>query len=822
MARQKSQYFNRIISKFPLLLIITKIKKNGIRNTLTNIKGYYSIKRNHLFNSEYYLKNNPDVKRSRINPLIHYINHGYTEGRNPNPEFDNEYYLKKYKDVRYSKLNPLVHYSLYGMKEGRETKKCISNFNNQEIDDIIDALGSEQKISIIIPIYNAFEETKKCINSVLTKTKIPYELILIDDNSTDERIGILLNEIENLHNVIIIRNSENKGFVKNINLGIQISSGDVVLLNSDTIVTPKWLSKLVTAAYSDKRIGTVTPLTNASSVSVPIMGENNEIPKPLTIDDMALLVEKASENVYINSPTGNGFCMYIKRKTLNDVGLFDEENFGKGYGEENDFCMRALYKNWKNIYDDSTFIYHKRSVSFDDNYKNKDKIKLKRENQIKLEKKHPSYIKKVKKFFKSKELRNISDYIQYELKKIEENGLCKKRILYVVHRGGGGTQFTNKDLMKHVQNVLDCFILVSNAEEVILSRYKNNKFEVISTWKIKSKWSAKNFYNDEFRNIYFNVLTALKIDIIHIRHLIQHTFDLPLIAEKLEIPVIFSFHDFYLICPSYNLLDDKNNYCAGNCTEGNEQCKIPMAILNDLPILRSFIPKWRMHVSNILSKASAFVTTSEIVKKIFISIYPQLSNEEFEVIEHGRDFRKINKTAAYYDEPSKNQPTKILFPGDIRNHKGAEFIKQLKMEDKDSKLEFHFMGALNEDLMNCGIYHGHYKRNNFCRIVRKIKPSFIGIFSIWPETYCHTLSEAWSCGVPVLATKIGVLEERVNKNKGGWLLNYQNPTDAYEKILRIINSNDEYLNVVENVNKISFKSTEDMAKDYLKLYNKFL
>jgi len=62
----------------------------------------------------------------------------------------------------------------------------------------------------------------------------------------------------------------------------------------------------------------------------------------------------------------------------------------------------------------------------------------------------------------------------------------------------------------------------------------------------------------------------------------------------------------------------------------------------------------------------------------------------------------------------------------------------------------------------------------------------------------------------------------VNKNKGGWLLNYQNPTDAYEKILRIINSNDEYLNVVENVNKISFKSTEDMAKDYLKLYNKFL
>ena len=802
----------QLISKFPSLYILFKRHNKSIKDALINIKAYKSIKQNNLFDIGYYLKNNNDIRVSGVDPLLHYMYHGFKEGRTPNPSFDGNYYLKRYADVKNSNLNPLVHYSLYGINEGRKT--CINQYSHDQINNILNSLHPDKKISIIIPIYNAFEDTKKCIESVLEYTKIPYEMILIDDCSTDKRIATLLDEMEEIPHVHVIRNQENKGFVKNVNTGILNSKEDVVLLNSDTIVTPKWLQKLVVAAYSDKKIGTVTPLSNAAGAfSVPEIGKENKIPENLTINQVANLVEKVSDNVNLKVPTGNGFCMFIKRRTINDVGLFDEENFGHGYGEENDFCMRVLEKFWTNIIDDSTYIYHNGSASFSVKKEN-----LMKKHRAVLDKKHPAYTKRVREFVSSAEYEEIRNKIKTTLTESDIVRPNKKRILYVLHNGGGGTLHTNEDLMSNIQNKLDCYVLLSSAKKVTLQKYVHNKFEEIYSWTIKSKWSAKNFHNLEFRDIYFNVLTELKIDIVHIRHLIKHTFDLPDVARSLGLPIITSFHDFYFICPSYNLLDENNVYCAGICTEGRGQCNVSMDILKDLPPLKTFVKKWRNEVAKVFSKSSAFVTTSEVVKQIFINIYPELSKKEFKVIEHGRDFKKIKKTFKAYEIPSKDKLIKILVPGNINNQKGADLIKGLKKEDQDSKIEFHFIGGLQEDLKDYGVHHGPYKRSDFCKLVNEIKPSFIGIFSIWPETYCHTLSEAWSCGVPVLATKIGVLEERVNKNGGGWLIDYKDPSKAYKEIMRISGSIEEYKAVAENVRNITFRSTKEMSNDYLELY----
>jgi len=515
-------FFQRFISRLPSIYILFKMYKTGLKNSLVNIRGYRTIKKNNLFDLGYYLKNNDDIRILGIDPILHYIYHGFKEGRKPYSKFDGNEYLKTHKDIRNSKLNPLIHYSLYGLNERRKPEK--------------------------------------------------------------------------------------------------------------------------------------------------------------------------------------------NRK-----------------------------KN-------------------------------------------------------------------------------KKRILYVIHQGDGGTQHTNEDLMIHIQNDLDCFILASNFKMLKLWRYANSKFEEVKSWPIKSKWSAKDFHNQEFRKIYFEVLTNLKIDIVHIRHLLLHTFDLTDVTESLGIPVVLSFHDFYFICPSFNLLDENNVYCAGVCTEGNGQCSVLMNILKDLPILRTFVDKWRNEVSKVFSKTSAFVTTSEVVKQIFISIYPQLSKKEFKIIEHGRNFNAIEDTSKLYEIPSKDKPIKILVPGDIKSHKGSDLIKEIKNLDVNSNIEFNFIGIIQNDLMEYGIYHGPYERDNFCKEVGKIKPSFIGIFSVTPETYCHTLSEAWSCGVPVITSKIGVLEERVNKTGGGWLLNYENPEEAYNEIIRIVNSPEEYIRTTEKVKKITFKSTKDMAHDYLDLY----
>lgn len=110
-------YKQQLESKFSMIYLLTKKKNKTIKRALINVRGYRAIKNSGLFDIGYYLKNNPDVRLSGDDPIMHYIYYGYKEGRNPSPDFDGDYYQKNYSDL--SGLNPLVHYCLYGIKEDR-------------------------------------------------------------------------------------------------------------------------------------------------------------------------------------------------------------------------------------------------------------------------------------------------------------------------------------------------------------------------------------------------------------------------------------------------------------------------------------------------------------------------------------------------------------------------------------------------------------------------------------------------------------------------------------------------------------------------------
>lgn len=412
--------------------------------------------------------------------------------------------------------------------------------------------------------------------------------------------------------------------------------------------------------------------------------------------------------------------------------------------------------------------------------------------------------------------KKINDIYKY----VDKNKLNdKKRILYVVHPEGGGTTMTNEDLMKNIENYFDCFVLSSGYNKLFLRKFNGKNFELIREWKIKSVYGAEKFYLTEYRDIYFNVLISLGIDIVHIRHLILHTFDLPKISKTLNILTILSFHDFYFICPSYNLLDDNIHYCGGECSNVTGSCTPPMKNLINVDNLKKFVKKWRKEVFNMFLNVDYFITTSEIVKSIFLNIYPKLERENFFVIEHGRDFLKLNKDL--FEAPDLNKKIKILFIGNITNNKGLKLIKDLKKIDKNSKLDFNFLGTPSE-LKKYGNYHGRYTRDDINKKIANINPSFIGIFSQWPETYCHTLSEAWSCEIPVLVSDIGVIKNRTILNNGGWVIDHKSPESTYETILDISSNLDEYINVQKGLKKIKFKSTKKMAEEYLDIYNRKL
>ena len=193
-----------------------------------------------------------------------------------------------------------------------------------------------RKCDIIIPIYNAYECVVECVDSVLENTDLDYNrLILINDKSTDTRIYTLLDEYRKKYkNFIILENEVNRGFVGTVNVGMKYSlENDVLLLNSDTVVTPKWLDSIKKCAYSGEMIATVTPLSNnATMASVPVPFVKNELPDGISINEMAEIVDKCSYLDYPDLPTGHGFCLYIRRNVLDEVGFFDEEAFGKGYG----------------------------------------------------------------------------------------------------------------------------------------------------------------------------------------------------------------------------------------------------------------------------------------------------------------------------------------------------------------------------------------------------------------------------------------------------------------------------------------------------------
>eukprot|EP01035_Chromulina_nebulosa_P045440 gene45440-61565_t len=165
--------------------------------------------------------------------------------------------------------------------------------------------------------------------------------------------------------MLLLENPENLGFVGTVNRGMALSTqADVLLLNSDTEVANDWLDRLCATAYAQARNGTVTPFSNNATIcSYPRFCEPNALPPGHTTASLDALAAQANPGAAVDVPTGVGFCMYIRRDCLDAVGLFDVPNFGKGYGEENDFCRRALARGWRNLHALDTFVLHSGGVS---------------------------------------------------------------------------------------------------------------------------------------------------------------------------------------------------------------------------------------------------------------------------------------------------------------------------------------------------------------------------------------------------------------------------------------------------------------------------
>lgn len=252
--------------------------------------------------------------------------------------------------------------------------------------------------TIVVPVFNAPNEVRACLDSIVKHSDLARtRVIVIDDGSEDREVRAVLEDFANSPGFMFLRNKTNIGYTKTVNRGLAEADGDdVVLLNSDTRVTPGWLEGLRAAAYHRADIATATAMSdNAGAFSFPDFNQACPKPDDLSHDQYAVLINQMTHQLAPPTvPTGSGFCMFIRRAMIEECGVFDEAAFPRGYGEENDFCMRALQVGWRNVISPWSFVYHVRSASFKE-----EKAQLVKAGVDVVTKRYPAYARLVKEAF---------------------------------------------------------------------------------------------------------------------------------------------------------------------------------------------------------------------------------------------------------------------------------------------------------------------------------------------------------------------------------------------------------------------------------------
>lgn len=343
--------------------------------------------------------------------LFHYLLVGARDGVSPRPGFDPNAYLQRNPDVDAAGYEPFAHYLNFGRYEGRGATAEAEAPDDSLLPppDIARILtrparrAGAASVDVIVPVYGSRRLTIQALDSVLqSQASIPYELVVIDDASPDPILRQELEVLAAAGHLTLLTNPRNMGFVRTANRGFFLHpTRDVVLLNSDTRVYGDWLDRLMAALHSTDRTATASPLSNAATIlSYPVfLRDNRETGvDSAAFDDLCAQLAHAP----VELPTAHGFCMAVKRRCLDEIGPFDHENFGRGYGEENDFSLRAVAQGWRHVAATSVFVWHRGGASF-----GAEREILVEEAQRTIERLHPGYAASIQRFIKRDPLAKV-------------------------------------------------------------------------------------------------------------------------------------------------------------------------------------------------------------------------------------------------------------------------------------------------------------------------------------------------------------------------------------------------------------------------------
>ena len=547
------------------------------------------------------------------------------------------------------------------------------------------------------------------------------------------------------------------------------SSGDVVLLNSDTIVTPRWLEKLIDASLSSGDIGTVTPLSNnATLCSVPRPFEENLIPTGFDVESFAALVEGVSMRAYPRLPTGVGVCLFVRRALLDDIGGFDAERFGRGYGEENDFCMRALARGWLHIADDATFIAHAGHRSFGSS-----RAALQRAAARTLARLHPSYMPAIARFMKEDPLAPVRERIDRALRKPSPRAVRgPRKVVHLVH-GWPPFQHAGTELyaywLAHKQlrwRKVSVFARMDDPAreqgEAVELFDDGARVRLVTNNFVQRNPLARNALREPlFEKAFEHFLTDEKPDLLHIHHLAGHAFSLASVAKHLDIPIVQQIHDWWPLCARVNLCDVAWQRCSGPGLGKCARCA-PLTGIAPAPLWNRALHLVRRSAARrALAAADAFVMASEFIHDDYVSAGLLPKNRPAFVIPYGVEIAPRERR-----RPAR-RPLRFGFVGSILPHKGLHVAAEAFRHIDPAMAELHAWGNISAspeyaDLLR-GLagaaltLEGTFAENEKPLIFDSIDVLLVP--SIGLESFGLAAREAMARGVPVVASADGALTE---------------------------------------------------------------
>lgn len=609
----------------------------------------------------------------------------------------------------------------------------------------------EQSLSVIIPVYSGYKETVACIEAVLnSKTNLYIEILIGFDAGPDLKLLEYLQSIEDKR-VKIIVNENNLGFVGNVNNLVSMKSCyDFLLLNADTIIGDYLFDRLLSNLNLNRDYACITPVGSNATIFT-YLNVASQVEAEIGSAVTTMNANLSSLGRLVPTPVAHGYCMLVNGTAYAKIGLFDLEAWGRGYGEEVDWCLNAFSQLGlvSGCYT-GCFVYHAGNVSFGS------QLSQARSGaaQTKLEARHPGFSSEIRLYEYEGELNH--DKIRIDLS-LGRAGLLNAKSLIITHGFGGGVETFVKGRIKEIASRGD--VLVARVQIELGARF----------WVVEGQAVGRRIFPVDRPEAFLGWLKALGLSKMYVEHIGHGTLsEIQYIIDGMKIDTEVMLHDFSLICPKINLVDYRSSYCGvrdpGSCEICISRSGAHDAMHHAMAEVRT-VDNLRKASSRLLESATTVVAPSRSTKSVYNIAFP---DQKIKVRKHHSDSKFIQR-----ESTSTYSKTVAVF-GAVSDVKGLYRYKELAeyLEKTKSDIKIVIFGytsnneifSANKNVKITGMYNG---RGELADLIEYHDPKVCLHFAVWPETFSYTLSESLSFGLYPFYHAIGAIKERLSALKIG-------------------------------------------------------